>query len=46
MWNVSGDAFSQVEGAGVLEIVNLSLDELEMEAVLFTQDDHSNENSE
>ena len=46
MWDVGGDAFSQVEGAGVLEIANLSLDEPEMESVLFTQDDHSNENVE
>lgn len=36
----------QVECAGVIEIANLSLDESEMEAVFFTQDDHFNENAE
>ena len=34
------------EGARVLEIANLFLDEPEIEAVLFTKDDHSNENAE
>ncbi|KAG5562100.1 hypothetical protein RHGRI_004972 [Rhododendron griersonianum] len=38
LWDVGGDAFDSLEGAGILEIANLSLDEPDMEAVLFTDE--------
>ena len=39
MWDVGGDAWSPFEGgAGVLEVADLSLDEPEMESILFTDD--------
>ena len=34
MWDVCGDAFDPLDGAGELEIANLSLDEPDMEAEL------------
>lgn len=38
MWDVGGDAFDSLaaEGAGILEVASLSLDEPELEAILFT----------
>ena len=39
MWDISGDAFDPFDGdAGVLEVANVSFDEPDMEAVLFTED--------
>ncbi|CAL5347327.1 unnamed protein product [Camellia sinensis] len=38
LWDVGGDAFDSLEGSGFLEIANLSLDEPEMEAVLFNDE--------
>ncbi|KAF7129772.1 hypothetical protein RHSIM_Rhsim10G0138200 [Rhododendron simsii] len=38
LWDVGGDAFDSLEGAGILEIANLSLDEPDMEAVIFTDE--------
>ena len=35
MWDIAGDNFDSLDDVGVLEIANLSLDELEMVAVLF-----------
>ena len=37
MWNVGGDGFDSmdIENAGLLKIADLSLDEPELEAVLF-----------
>ena len=37
MWDVKGDGFDSmdIENAGLLEIVDLSLDEPELEAILF-----------
>ena len=35
LWDICGDAFDSMDGAGMLEIADLSLDEPEMEAVLF-----------
>ena len=37
MWDIGGDGFDSIdiENAGILEIVNLSLDEPELEAILF-----------
>ncbi|KAL0369792.1 UNVERIFIED_CONTAM: hypothetical protein Sangu_0297300 [Sesamum angustifolium] len=51
MWDVAGDAFETIEDVGNLEIANLSLDEPELESVLFDEitehlkDDHDNLNS-
>ncbi|GFY80506.1 hypothetical protein Acr_01g0003150 [Actinidia rufa] len=45
MWDVSGDAFDSIEGAGVLEVANLSLDEHNMEVVLFRDEIDENEDS-
>ena len=40
MWDVGGDGFDSmdIENVGLLEIANLSLDEPELEAVLFDQE--------
>ena len=37
MWDVGGDGFDSmdIKNAGLLKIANLSLDELELEVVLF-----------
>ena len=37
MWDIGGDGFDSmdIENAGILEIANLSLDEPELEAILF-----------
>lgn len=35
MWDVGGDAFDSLDGVGVLEIADLSLDEPDLEVVLF-----------
>ncbi|KAK4392642.1 hypothetical protein Sango_2042000 [Sesamum angolense] len=51
MWDVAGDAFETIEDIDILEIANLSLDEPELEFVLFDEitedlkDDHDNLNS-
>ncbi|KAL0313520.1 UNVERIFIED_CONTAM: hypothetical protein Sradi_5751300 [Sesamum radiatum] len=37
MWDVAGDAFETIEDVGILEIANLSLDEPELETVLFDE---------
>ncbi|KAL0447569.1 UNVERIFIED_CONTAM: hypothetical protein Slati_1884800 [Sesamum latifolium] len=48
MWDAVGDAFETIEDVGILEIANLSLDEPELEFVLFDEiiedprDDHDN----
>lgn len=36
MWDIGGDAFDSLDDVGVLEVANLSLDEPDLEAVLFT----------
>ncbi|KAL5725279.1 hypothetical protein ACHQM5_008439 [Ranunculus cassubicifolius] len=36
MWDVGGDAFDTMEGVGLLEFANLSFEEPELEAVLFS----------
>lgn len=38
MWDVGGDAFGFGEDAGILEIANLSLDEPDLEALIFNND--------
>ena len=38
MWDIGGDQFDSCDGAGVLEITSLSLDESNMEKKLFIDD--------
>lgn len=42
MWDIGGDEWNLSDGAGILEVANLSLDEPNMEAVLFTDDGQRN----
>lgn len=42
MWNVAGDTFDSLDDLGILGVTELSLDEPELEAVLFT-DAHGEE---
>ncbi|GFS35818.1 hypothetical protein Acr_00g0042300 [Actinidia rufa] len=37
-WDIAGDQFGSLEDVGMLEVANLSLDELELEVVVFTDD--------
>ncbi|PKU61085.1 hypothetical protein MA16_Dca020458 [Dendrobium catenatum] len=39
IWDVAGDGFESLEDMGILEIANLSLDEPELEAMIFIEDD-------
>ena len=39
LWDVGGDHFDQPDGAKELEIVSLLLDEPEMEAMIYADDD-------
>lgn len=38
MWDIGGDAWESFDGVGTLEVASLSLDEPNLEAVLFTDD--------
>ncbi|XP_077210351.1 uncharacterized protein LOC143845833 [Tasmannia lanceolata] len=38
MWDIGGDSFDSFEDVGVLEVASLSLDEPDLEAVVFTDD--------
>ena len=38
MWDIGGDTFDSFDGVGILEVANLSLDEPDLEAILFTED--------
>ncbi|XP_058180057.1 uncharacterized protein LOC131298593 [Rhododendron vialii] len=38
MWDIAGDQFGSLDDVGMLEVANLSLDEPEMEVVVFTDD--------
>ena len=42
MWDVGGDSFDTMEGGGIL--ANLSLDELDLDVVLFADDGDTNAN--
>ncbi|GAU49563.1 hypothetical protein TSUD_191890 [Trifolium subterraneum] len=42
MWDIGGDEFDLVDGAGILEVASLSLDEPELEAALFNDDGDGN----
>ena len=39
MWDVGGDSFDSLDDLGILEIANLSLDEPELEAIVFSNED-------
>jgi hypothetical protein len=39
MWDIGGDGYDSFQGAGILEMASLSIDEPVMEAVLFDDDD-------
>ncbi|XP_020251893.1 uncharacterized protein LOC109829166 [Asparagus officinalis] len=39
MWDIGGDAFDSFQGAGMLDVAALSLDEPTMEAVMFEEDE-------
>ena len=43
MWDIGGDGFDSmdIENAGFLEIADLSLDELELEAILFDSEENA-----
>ena len=43
MWDVDGDAFDSLDGLGILEIADLSLDEPDLEAGLFMDGDDDEE---
>ncbi|XP_077239733.1 uncharacterized protein LOC143880640 [Tasmannia lanceolata] len=38
MWDIGGDTFDSCEDVGVLEVASLSLDEPELESIIFTDD--------
>lgn len=38
IWDIGGDAWESFDGVGTLEVASLSLDELSLEATLFTDD--------
>jgi hypothetical protein len=42
MWDVGGDEFDLVDGAGILQVSSLSLDEPELEANLFNDAEEGN----
>ncbi|KAF7815236.1 Dimer_Tnp_hAT domain-containing protein [Senna tora] len=42
MWDIGGDRAEPFDGAGTLEVSSLSLDEPELEAVIFTDDVQGN----
>ncbi|XP_020247901.1 uncharacterized protein LOC109825460 [Asparagus officinalis] len=39
MWDIGGDAFDSFQGAGMLDVAALSLDEPTMEAIVFDEDE-------
>ncbi|KAL7184916.1 hypothetical protein ACSBR2_026962 [Camellia fascicularis] len=43
LWDIAGDTFDSFDNVRMLEVANLSLDEPEMEVVLFIDDGGSNE---
>ncbi|KAJ1415465.1 Zinc finger, BED-type [Sesbania bispinosa] len=43
LWDLAADEWDPSEGAGVLEVASLSLDEPDLEAVLFTDDGDGND---
>ncbi|KAJ6810180.1 uncharacterized protein M6B38_158170 [Iris pallida] len=45
MWDIAGDDFGSLEGSGILEVAKLSLDEPELESMVFGGED-KNDNAE
>lgn len=45
MWDIGGDDFGSLEGSGILEVAKLSLDEPELESVVFGGE-NKNDNAE
>ncbi|KAL1126729.1 hypothetical protein V6Z11_A13G130800, partial [Gossypium hirsutum] len=45
MWKIGGDVFDSFEGAGVLEVASLYLDESDMEMVIFANKEEDMENA-
>ncbi|GAU44553.1 hypothetical protein TSUD_400170 [Trifolium subterraneum] len=43
MWDIGGDGFDLVDGAGILEVASLSLNEPELEAALFNDEGEGND---
>ncbi|KAL8475705.1 hypothetical protein ACS0TY_028387 [Phlomoides rotata] len=43
MWDVVGDAFDSMEDVGILGIANLSIEEPELESVLFGDEGANND---
>lgn len=43
LWDIAGDSFDSFEDVGMLEVAHLSLDEPDLEAVVFTDDGSGNE---
>lgn len=39
MWDIGGDTFDSFQGAGILDVAALSLDEPTMEAIVFEEDE-------
>jgi len=39
LWDIGGDGFEMFQGAGILDVAHLLLDELTMEAVIFADDE-------
>ena len=46
MQDVGGDSFDSLDDLEILEIANLSLDELELEAIVFSNEDEELEKRE
>jgi len=42
MWDIGGDEWNLFDGANILEVASFSLDEPDMEASLFTEDEEGN----
>lgn len=45
-WDIAGDAFDSFEDVGEIEIATLSLDEPELEAIVFTDDGDGGDGSD
>ena len=40
LWDIGGEFFYLIEAIGLLQVDNFYLDELEMEAIIFTDGEH------
>lgn len=39
MWDIAGDEFGSLDESGILQVANLSFDDLELESIFFNDDD-------